>query len=260
MLSSVKTVLLSSLALFSANAAAVPLQACYEDKNAFPYIVGNSEAILAQPGVIPEFIQALERKIPELKVSMARMPWKRCLNSLQNGKTDVVVASYSQERAGYAAYPMLNGQVDSSLRFDTRTYAIYKMRASPLLWDGQKFTQLYGAIGTPLGYSIVDDLKKMGIAAEESPSASNDFQKMQLGRVAAVIAQEKVGDLLLRQERFGDIIKLTPAFTKKDYYVVLSKQFAAQHAELAKKIWQAVAELREQEMDEMLLKYVNMGN
>ncbi len=261
MLSSVNFTLLLTFAIASSSAnAATPFHACYEDKNAFPYIVGNSETILAQPGVIPEIILALGRKIPELKVQLLRMPWKRCLISLQAGMTDVVVASYSADRAGYAAYPMLYGQLDTTLRFDTRSYAIYKLNTSPLQWDGQKFSQLNGAIGTPLGYSIVDDLKKMGIAAEESPSASNDFQKMQLGRVAAVIAQEKVGDLLLRQERFGNIVKLTPLFTKKDYYVVLSKQFASQHAGLVQKIWQAVSELREQEMDDMLLKYVNLGN
>ncbi|WP_338845503.1 transporter substrate-binding domain-containing protein [Massilia sp. W12] len=237
-------------------AEAVLLRFAYETKDVPPYFIGDGEQIPAKPGVTPELMRLLETKIPGLKVQLQRMPWKRCLSSLQSGESDAVVASFNKERRSLGHYPMKGEAPDPALRIDTKAYFLYSHVKSKISWNGRQFSGVNGAIGAPLGYSIVEDLKNQGLAVEESKSAQQLLEKLSLQRVAAVALLERVGDALLQDGAYPHILKHPAPLAGKDYYVLLSQTFVSKYPAMARQIWQAVAQLREQEGEALIKQYL----
>ena len=250
--------LLAGLLLpLAALADTVVLRFAYETEEVFPYYVGTGEVIAAKPGVLPELVMQLGRRIPGLKVEMSRMPWKRCLAQLQGGEVDAIVGSFKPDRLANGVYPMKNNSPDPAMAIDVRSYHLFKLKGSPVQWDGQQFFELHGAVGAPLGYSIVDDLQKMGVKVEQTRSAAVDFQKLGLRRLAAVAALEKVGDYYVRLGRDGDIVKVQPALATKEYYLMFSRQFMQKHPDTAARIWKTLSEVRDKDIDALIVKYLD---
>lgn len=238
----------------------VTLRLAYEDRELFPYYLGAGPSIPEQPGLSIEMVRLLATQIPELDIVLQRMPWRRCLNNLQSGDADALIASYSDERRSIGLYPMRSGKLDDGARIDTRRYFFYVRRGSAVTWDGHKLSGSERPIGAPNGYSIVDDLKRSGHSVEESPSTLNDLSKLVLGRVGAVAAQESIGDFYWRHRTHNfqaQVIKLPVPISTKDYYLMLSHQFAEKHPELTTKIWRAVRQIREKHADAILSRYLS---
>lgn len=241
------------------SAEPVLLRFAYETKSVPPYFIGEGVQIPAKPGVTPELMRLLETKIPGLKVQLQRMPWKRCLSSLQTGESDAVVASFNKERSALGQYPMKGAQPDPAFRIDTKAYFLYAHANSTVSWNGRQISGVAGAIGAPLGYSIVDDLKNQGLAVEESKSARQLLEKLSLQRLAAVALLERVGDAMLQDGQFPQIIKHPAPLAGKEYYVLLSHAFVAKYPGMANRIWQAVAQLREQEGEALMRQYLSQS-
>jgi len=238
-------------------AQSVTLRFAYEDREIFPYMMGEGQAIPDKPGVTPEMVKRLQKKLPDLRIELQRMPWRRCLDNLLQGESDAIVASFNEDRMQHGVYPMKNGQPDTALRSGTSSYSLYKLKTSSLGWDGTRFTGLTGSIGAPMSWSIGDDLKKMGVTIDASPSTHRDFEKLLLNRVAGVAALTDFGDLMLEQPKYTDVIKVTPALASKNYYLLLSHQFVAKHPAMSGKIWRALAEIREHEGRSLMRKYLH---
>lgn len=237
----------------------VLLRFVYEDRELFPYYMGVGASIPEQPGLVIEMVRLLATQIPELDIGLQRMPWRRCLNNLQSGEADALIASYSDERRAIGHYPMRSGRLDEDARIDSRSYFFYAQRGSEVKWDGQKLSGTKRPIGAPYGYAIVDDLKRGGHAVEESPSTLNDFGKLALGRIGAVAAQEAIGDFYLRHRKHNfasQLVKLSPPIGTKNYYLMLSHQFAEKHPELAAKIWRVLREIRDKQGDAIFARYL----
>jgi len=219
-----------------------------ENKQDFPTVLGNSENVLdTNPGMGIEAVYILAKKL-NITYSIKRLPWKRCLSELQKGNIDVVfTASYKDERKQYGLYPEKDGQVDASRRFTSSSYALYRLKGSDVNFDGTNFLNIKGKVGSPSGYSISDDLRKKGLKIDESPSTENDFIKLIKGRLDAVAALEMTGDYyLIENKEFNQKIeKVDPLIVEKPYYFMISQQFYNNHREMAEKIWDAIAEIRQ---------------
>ncbi len=258
-----KTLWMGLVALFTSamtiDAATVELNVAYEDKTQFPYYMGNTKDVLEHPGVAVEMVKLLEKKLPNLVVNLRRFPWRRCLISLKEGKSDGIFnASFKPSRMEIGRYPWRGGKVDTRRRLTIIRYSLYKHKQSKLGWDGKTFSNLAGKIGAPRAYSIVGDLEKMGVGVEESPWTKNDFKKLVRHRVAGVAAQDVTGDFLLEQHRqeFESIVKVSPPLKVKPYYLMLSHQFVNRHPELAEQIWDAIAQIREESLVPLAEKYL----
>lgn len=251
--------LLGGLLFFSLQCSAevVTLRFAYEDREIFPYMMGEGSTVPDKPGATPEIVKRLQKKVPKLKIELQRMPWRRCLDNLLQGESDAIVASFSQERTLNGVYPMKNGHPDPAFRLGTSSYSLYKMKSSALNWDGAKFSGLTGSIGAPMSWSIGDDLKKLGVTIDASPSTQRDFQKLLLDRVTGVAALTEFGDYLLEQAEYKNVVQVGPALVAKNYYLLLSHQFVGKHPELSKKIWQALAEIRDTEAHALIQKYLD---
>ena len=170
-------------------AAPATITLACENKADFPYVMGDGEAVQqAKPGISIEALKLMEERLG-VEIKIVRMPWKRCMQEMQEGKVDgVFYASYKPAREESGAYPMKDGQVDAARHFNRISYVLYAPKGQQLPWDGKSMGSLSGSVGAPLGYSIVADLEALGVKVDQSPSSLNDFKKMEMGRIAAVAA------------------------------------------------------------------------
>ncbi|OHD19564.1 MAG: hypothetical protein A2086_14445 [Spirochaetes bacterium GWD1_27_9] len=244
---------------FLLNAETVNLIFVYEDKQSFPDFIGNGDNInWDKPGVAVECMKLLEKKL-DIKITFKRFPWKRCLEvMLKDGKSDgVFTASYKKEREEFGVYPKKNGLIDESRKYNKTNYCFYKLKESKITWDGKEIKNLSKKIGAPLGYSIVDDLKGMGYTVETSSSTANNLKELSVGILDLVAAWETEGDYLIEKspEFNKNIEKLNPPIISKNYYLMLSHQFVNKNPQLAEKIWDALAEIRQKDYPNIVKKY-----
>jgi len=255
-------ILTTVLSSFSFYAQAITIfKVAYEDKVQYPYYMGDGSAVLPSlPGAAVELVQRLETKIPDLKIMFQRCPVKRCLNDLETGAIDGLFnLSFKASRLTMGAYPWKGDSVDPERRLTTLNYSFYKQKGTDFAWDGKSVSGTVESIGATTGYSIVDDLKALGLTVSEGTSSEGNLKKLGAGRVSAVAMQETRGDYLISQNpaEYGNIEKVETPIQSKPYYLVLSNQFKAEDAEMAEKIWNAVGELREEQLDQLVAKYAN---
>ncbi len=228
-----------------------------ENKQDFPTVMGDSDTIdMAKPGMGVVAIKMLEKKLG-IKIKIIRLPWKRCLLHLEQGKVDgIFTASFKEKRKVHGRFPEKDGKVDVDRRYSSASYSLYKMKGSNVGFDGDKFLNITGSVGAPRGYSIVDDLKKKGLKIDAGPSTAKDFTKMIKGRLQAVAALEMTGDfyLMSNKEFNGKIEKVTPNIVMKPYYFMLSHQLYATDKGLCEKIFDEIAVIRESADYKMNLK------
>lgn len=229
-----------------------------EDKEDFPNVIGDGERVgERRPGVAIEFARLVGKKL-KMNVLIKRMPWKRCLEiEIRHGRADgVIPISYRKEREEIGAYPMKNGKLDTRYMFSVESYVFYKSKGSQIDWDGSAIRDFRGIVGAPPGYSVIDNIVKMGLRSEEGYSPAN-MQKLAAGRIQLVAALEQEGDhVLAKHPDLGSKIeKIRPPIVTKNYFLMLSHQFVKNNPVLAKKIWDTVRELRETEYKRLVRKY-----
>lgn len=234
------------------------LRVAYEDKTQFPYYIGDTQKVLDEPGAAVELVRLLEEKVPGLRVKFSRFPWKRCLALLKAGQVDAIFnASFNSARTQIGEYPWKDGQVDPSRRLTTISYHLYARPETALGWSGETFASPDLEIGAPLGYSIVADLEELGVAVVKVRSSEQNLQLVSAGRVDAAALQSVTGDFLLENQ--GDesagIVRIEPPLKTKPYYLMLSRQFKAQNPDLSERIWAAIGELREDQLEALSRRY-----
>jgi len=238
--------------------ADITFTVAYENKVQFPYYMGETAKVLVEkPGAAVELVKLIESKVPGLKVELKRYPWKRCLSELEQGSASGAFnASYKEKRLKFGAYPLKNGSVDTDRRLTTIAYHFYKKKGAEFSWDGKTASGTKMPIGAPRGYSIVSDLKKIGLKVTEANSTEANLKKLLAGRVSAVALQEVTGDYFLKENaQFNDLEKVQPPLKTKPYYLMISNQFQTKHPKVAEQIWNAVAELREEQLQGLTEKY-----
>ncbi len=237
--------------------AAEPLRLAYEDRALPPYYLGDGAGTdPAKPGLSVELVRLAAADLG-LEVSITRMPWLRCMAALKQGDVDVIFnASFKEDRQESGVYPMVAGKPDAARRIAAVTYSLYRRKGTLLPWDGKSPTSLAGLpgpIGAPAGYSIIDDLTRAGVKVQEAPDTPANFKKLAAGRIDAVATLDVIGDELLRG--YPGLEKVAPALTTKDYFVMVSHQYAGAHADLVEKLWHRIAVLRDSKGAELALKY-----
>ena len=85
-------------------------------------------------------------------------------------------------------------------------------------------------IGAQLGFSIVDDLKKLGAPVKESRPTKQLMEMLMFERIIGLATFEFVGDAYLRKfpDMFQKIVKVDPPLKRKAYYLMLSHPFVDQ--------------------------------
>ncbi len=237
--------------LFANDVKSEPLKVkfAYQYSSNYPFQTGEGTIDWKKPGIAVELLMLAGKKL-DIDIEFTRVPWKRGLHELKEGQTDGLFnASFKTKRLEYGAYPMKGGVADQNRKSYSNSYVLYKIKGSPVQWDGKTFKNLNTPIVTTRGFSIVDDLIKMGIKVREANSTLLNFKMLANGRVDGVAALELAGDFILdkNKEQFSNIEKALPPIKTKPYYLMLSHQFIKKNPKLAEEIWNTVAVVRESE-------------
>ncbi len=230
----------------------------YSDVEAFPFQI-NHEA--QPPGIALEIITRVAKDIG-ISIIFLQLPNKRVLHSLQKGEIDgAFMYSYKPERESDGHFPMKNGKPDEKKRIATLSYYMYKLKDCPLQWDGEKlscpdFNVINNKIGANTGYSIVDDLKNKGIEVDDGARTTDqNFKKLLNKRIIGYAHQNLVADNYIKHNNITAIEKLPIPIVTKSYYLLFSHQFMKKNPQLAEKIWNHIAEVRESVTKDVAPKY-----
>lgn len=226
-----------------------------EDKELYPTYLGDGVETLAEkPGVTVELIRLTAADLG-ITPTFIRAPWRRCLDLLKGGEVDAAInASFNSERLEYGEYPLKDGKPDESKKSHVWTYTLYRKKGSHISWNGKGFESLDGALGTPLGYSIAGDLKKMNLDVDESGDAEANLRKLSAGRISGAVLLREATDPLVKAKGFTDIEAEAPVEAKPTY-IMLSHQLVKRDPALAEEFWAHFAEVRAAKLGEVSNKY-----
>jgi polar amino acid transport system substrate-binding protein len=183
-----------------------------------------------------------------VKLAISPLPWRRCLNSVEDKSMDgAIAASFNQERAAFAAYPMSGDKLDIGRRLHTEEYSLYQAKGGKLDWNGSKFTHLNGSVGAQRGYSIINDLKKAGAKVDEGGALPRDnMRKILGGQVQAVGLTTQEGDALMSHPDFvGKIDKIPTPLIQKHYFTIINKDYYGKNQKTIDNLWAAMTTVRE---------------
>lgn len=236
--------------------AADVVRMAYEDKPQPPYYMDDSTVVDAErPGVSIDLVRIAAKEIG-IEVEFVRMPWVRCQKSLQMGELDAIFnSSFKEDRLQYGTYPMIGNKPDASRRIATLNYSLYRLKGSSVTWNGKTIGGLDGPVGAQSGYSIIEDLTRMGVKTEEAQASTTNFKKLASRRIPAVAALEFNGDFLLASGDFPELEKIYPPLVTKDYFVMFSHQFYEGKRALAERLWAKIGEVRERDGAKLYAKY-----
>ncbi|WP_319406965.1 transporter substrate-binding domain-containing protein [uncultured Desulfosarcina sp.] len=252
---------LSCLRLLPALAASLVLAT--DDTPGNPWIMGGGSHFQKKsPGLEIELYRLMAEKL-NLQLKVVRLPWKRCLSELEHGRVDgVFPASFKPERLSLGRFPTKNGRIDPTRKSRDSAYFLYTRRASPLGWDGRSFVNMglmdRKTIGVPLDWSIVTDLRQMGVDLLEKPRPVDLLIILRKGGIAGVVCLDTVIDAYIVQSpsRYQDIQKIFPPVAEKAYYLMLSHAFVSQQPDLSEKIWDTIAKIKKSdEYKTLLMRY-----
>ena len=226
----------------------------YQDRDGSPLIMGGGNEVNDPPGIGVEIVNLVAKKLG-VKLLIKRYPNKRVHVYLKEGKFDGSgFYSFKKDRLQEGEYPMKNGELDKDKRVFTQGYYFYALKDSNVSWDGKKITGI-NKVGANLGYSVVGNLKKMGIPTEELKTTKQNLEKLLIGRIQAYAAQDAALDpIIASYDRYKNIVKVGPAIKKKEYYFMFSHQYLKEHRKIAQKFWEEIAKVRES----VIAKYKEM--
>jgi polar amino acid transport system substrate-binding protein len=217
------------------------IKLCYEDATYFPWQLKDGHGLdnnLLEMAAIRSGV----------KIEMQALPWKRCLADIGYGlMAGGFSASYNQERASFAAYPMAQDKPDAKRRVRTDGYSLFRLVGSPVSWDGRQIQNLSGPVGAQLGYSVAADLRKLGADVEESPGVPElQLRKLLVKRVQLAALLTVEGDALLDDAEFaGKIEKLSTPLTEKPYFLIINRDYYEKNKKSVDDLWAAVATVRD---------------
>lgn len=222
-------------------ARAETLRLCYESTDIRPWVDMQGRGLNVS-------LLTLAARSLNLEFSYEGLPWKRCLAMLANNEVDgAFAASFKTERLELGVYPGPLGHPDAAKRLHFDRYLLVRRKGDTLDWDGKQFQNLNGILGAQLGYSIVDQVRAMGVEVDErSGNAQDLLRKLQGGRVAgALMLAGELAALQAESPVWRDGFEVVPRpVAEKPYFLMLSRRLVETRPEQAKAIWNAIENKR----------------
>ena len=213
-----------------------------ESNDFAPYTYGTESKYRGQ-GALIDLLKSFEKELG-VKFLFKVYPWKRCLRMLKESKIDAVFnASFKKERMKIGVYPFLNGKINALRGTHSSNYVLYKKKKNVIKWDGKGFTRFKGFLGAERGFSIVSDLKKMGIMVREVGSAKKGLIMTYKNRIQGFVTLESPGDFALKNLENvykNGLIKSDLPVKSKRYYIIFSHRFAKSEKIILEKIWKSI--------------------
>lgn len=228
-----------TLCILSFPVQALPL--CYDDGEQYPWIIKNGKGL----NIIE--LETVAARTGE-KLELIGMPWKRCLEGVEKGDfAGAFAASYTDDRARYAVYPMADGKLDHTRRLHADGYTLLRLKGSSVGWDGRKFSNLTGQIGTQASYSIASDLLRWGATVDSnSDTPETLLRRFGAGQLQAVALLTGEAQFALRQPYLaGKVEIVSPPLSEKPYFLIFGRGFYDKNRKTADDLWSMIAKVRE---------------
>ncbi|HOV13147.1 MAG TPA: transporter substrate-binding domain-containing protein [Spirochaetota bacterium] len=228
----------------------------YVDEPLPPFAMGTGTTQPNPPGIYIDIINQVAKDLG-ISVIYKRQPVKRVQLSIEEGLFDAYFSlSYKPERLKLGQYPMKNGTIDGSRRIGAVSYFLYKLEDSPLEWDGKTIKNVDKEIGANLGFSVAEDLRKMGYQVSETKTTGSNLKKLQLGVISAFAGQDVDTDALIKTGKYGKIVKIQIPLSTKHYFIIFSNQFMKDNSAIAEKFWDRLGQIRDKKIEEMSPLYL----
>lgn len=237
---------LACCALSAAAQAAPPVETvtlCFERANVTPW---RTEQL---GGLNFELLRMVEQRL-SIHFDFQSVPWKRCLAQLQANAYDGAFAvSYMPERRALGVFPGTGGagagSADSAQRMHVDRYMLLRRKGSAVEWDGKALRKLQGPVGFQLGYSVGEVLRGLHVEVDEGSQRADELaRKLILGRLGAAAMGGSDTAAIMRGPLAAQLEVLPLPLIEKPYYLVLSHGLAERRPELARRIWTAMAQVR----------------
>ena len=186
----------------------------------FMYVAAGAKA---PSGVYPAVVTEISKRLGT-SVALGGLPWSRVLQEIDRGRAGAAGLYKNEERAA---------KYDYSDPIFVERIAVFFSTKNPI--EFKSIRDLYGKrIGLVRGWSYGDafDLarKNNHLLVEETGADRNNFMKLSLGRVDAVLAVVESGERLL-EEGAGDFayLKMAPTLLiRNPAYLAFSKKAGQQ--------------------------------
>ncbi|MDH4248978.1 MAG: transporter substrate-binding domain-containing protein, partial [Deltaproteobacteria bacterium] len=163
-------------ALGSGLSQAKEVKICTDNNRWYPFTWAVDNTAL---GVHVEVVQQAMKNLGH-SATFTPMGWNECLEAAKAGKFDAVVsASYKPERAEFLHYPAdaATAGGKSKWRITEVEYVFLSNAKDKYSFEGDVKTLPKPVYG-PQGYSVVDDLKKDGVAVETAKGDQVNIEKL----------------------------------------------------------------------------------
>jgi polar amino acid transport system substrate-binding protein len=196
-------------------------------------------------------------------VNFVTAPWPRALEMVRTGAANgAFAASYSVERAAFAAFPMRDGAPDPTRAMREQVYHLYAGTDAGLTTqDGQV---------KPQGVRAIVERSSIGVAvargAGAEPIEIGGYPSMvrmlaERREPALIGVDQHVQAVLRREPSLGSrLVKLEPALMRQHGYVVFNLAFHDRNRAFADCFWSAVATIRASERYRDLVRSQNDGD
>lgn len=238
--------------------ALITMRFCHEDQEYSPFVIASSnhQTALGQNGILPDLVIKTTQRLG-IQTEFVHYPWKRCIALLKAGEVDGIFAAiWQKERDDWGVFPKSTHQADPRYSLQNVKYSIYTNPKSNLNWNGTQFTNVRIGISAPLGYIAEQRLRKMGVLSRNSYTPQEGLRLVSLNRLDAFIVESNIGDHIVHQLGIEQNVKVLPIpFMTTDWYLPLSHQWVKTNPSLAKKFWETLATVRNQEGQQLQLQY-----
>lgn len=229
------------LALCQASFPAQAATLCYDNGEQYPWILKDGKGLNI---VLLEMVAA---KTGE-KLELTGIPWKQCLEGVKKGTMDgAFAASYSEERAKFAVYPLADGKPDRARRLHTDGYTLLRLKGSKVGWDGRTFSNLTGPIGTQASYSIAADLVRWGAKVDSNADTPETLLKrFGAGQLQAIALLTGEARFAMKKPYLANRVELvSPPLTEKPYFLIFGKGYYERNRLKVEEIWSMIETVRE---------------
>lgn len=178
-----------------------------------------------------------------IEVQFVYAPRMRCLNDVKNGAVDAVYAAPSKEREEFLVFPRKNsGEINEDLAVGVAYYKIYKLKNSPLDWDGNKFVNLKGTLIVQRGIQINDtvsaNLTRAGIDKPYIVENSDLMMNMiLLKRNMGGVMEESSAKASMEKLKITNIEATEKSFGKNIVFVAFNTKFFEKNKTKVENLW-----------------------
>lgn len=232
------------------------IQFCFEDQPYLPYLSDPSQES-GNKGLLVDLVEATA-SLQGVPISLERMPWKRCLRSLEQGTIDAAFAIiWTEERDQLFAYPMSkSGVPDSSKRLWKARYEVFTHKDMPLQWDGSTFTNVQYGLSAPKGYVAREKLASKGLLYDKELNPDRGFKLVSLQRLDGYIVEKLIGLEALKRLNIDNVkVRFEQPYMQSDWFVAFSKQKYAKNKQLVETFWQQLRKTRADNETKLIEKY-----